>query len=228
MIELETVMLNILWLVYLIFQVMSWLSSPSCVVSLRSAHASKKIRSPSSVASSRGWLTIAVETASNHLLTRIRWDFMIFIWRRCCVVFPFILGTLISCEKSRWPTDSSRLAARESGTSTTTSSYRSSGAVHSCLASIRRLLTGRKKAVVIPFPCNPKLIMTLQMLTICTIGYESWLIFENRFRCVDWYSAADHPRIKPKSFLNPEICEGFSKDFMFLGCIQYIHKVLAF
>jgi serine/threonine-protein phosphatase 2A activator len=36
---------------------------------------------------------------------------------------------------------------------------------------------------------------------------------------------ADHPRLHPKSFPNPEIAESFAKDFMFLGCIKFIFQV---
>ena len=35
----------------------------------------------------------------------------------------------------------------------------------------------------------------------------------------------DHKRIKPKSILQPEILEYFSKDYMYLGCIKYIMDV---
>lgn len=46
------------------------------------------------------------------------------------------------------------------------------------------------------------------------------------FECL-WLShtLSDHPRLKPKSFPNPEICESFAKDYIFLACIQHINKV---
>jgi len=36
----------------------------------------------------------------------------------------------------------------------------------------------------------------------------------------------DHPRLKPSSFLNEDLCSTFAKDYMFFGCIQYIHQVI--
>ena len=36
-----------------------------------------------------------------------------------------------------------------------------------------------------------------------------------------------HKRILPKSFVKPEIVEGFAKEYMFLGCIKYINEVCA-
>ncbi len=36
----------------------------------------------------------------------------------------------------------------------------------------------------------------------------------------------DHPRIKPKSIMQDEIVEYFSKEYMYLDCIRHIHKVL--
>jgi serine/threonine-protein phosphatase 2A activator len=54
-----------------------------------------------------------------------------------------------------------------------------------------------------------------------------WNLDDYQFIPFIWGSAQllDHPRIKPKSFLNEEMCAAFSKDYMFLGCIQHIHKV---
>ena len=40
--------------------------------------------------------------------------------------------------------------------------------------------------------------------------------------------SSDHPRLRPKSFLDEDIYTTFSKDYMFFGCIQYINKVSAF
>ena len=42
------------------------------------------------------------------------------------------------------------------------------------------------------------------------------------FHCI----ISDHKRLLPKSFPEADICSSFSKDYMFLGCIQFIHKVL--
>jgi serine/threonine-protein phosphatase 2A activator len=54
-----------------------------------------------------------------------------------------------------------------------------------------------------------------------------WNLDDYQFVPFLWGSAQllDHPRLKPKSFLNEEICVSFAKDYMFLGCILYIHKV---
>jgi len=40
--------------------------------------------------------------------------------------------------------------------------------------------------------------------------------------------SSDHPRLRPKSFLDEDMCATFSKDYMFFGCIQYINKVSLF
>ncbi|ELT93086.1 hypothetical protein CAPTEDRAFT_185148 [Capitella teleta] len=54
-----------------------------------------------------------------------------------------------------------------------------------------------------------------------------WCLDDYQFIPFIWGSSQllDHPRLKPKSFPNPEICESFSKDYIFLGCIQHINKV---
>ena len=45
---------------------------------------------------------------------------------------------------------------------------------------------------------------------------------------VVFFIFSDHPRLRPKSFLDEDVCGMFSKDYMFFGCIQYINKVLIF
>jgi len=40
--------------------------------------------------------------------------------------------------------------------------------------------------------------------------------------------SSDHPRLRPKSFLDEDMCATFSKDYMFFGCIQYINEVFLF
>jgi hypothetical protein len=35
----------------------------------------------------------------------------------------------------------------------------------------------------------------------------------------------DHKKIKPKSIMQDEIVEYFAKDYIYLGCIKYIHDV---
>lgn len=49
------------------------------------------------------------------------------------------------------------------------------------------------------------------------------LLFFNIRQCV-----LDHPRIEPRTFLQPDIVNSFAKDFLFLGCIQYINQVNNF
>ena len=36
---------------------------------------------------------------------------------------------------------------------------------------------------------------------------------------------SDHPRLTPKSISNAEICQSFSKDYMFLNAVSFIHNV---
>lgn len=54
-----------------------------------------------------------------------------------------------------------------------------------------------------------------------------WSLDDFQFIAFIWGSAQliGHKRILPKSFVKPEIVEGFSKDYMFLSCIQYINEV---
>ncbi|ESP03240.1 hypothetical protein LOTGIDRAFT_224543 [Lottia gigantea] len=54
-----------------------------------------------------------------------------------------------------------------------------------------------------------------------------WSLDDYQFIPFIWGSSQliDHKRIKPKSFTEPYICSQFAKDFMFLGCIEYINKV---
>jgi len=54
-----------------------------------------------------------------------------------------------------------------------------------------------------------------------------WNLDDYQFIPFIWGSSqlTDHAHIKPRSFLNEELCTAFSKDYMFLGCIQYILKV---
>lgn len=55
----------------------------------------------------------------------------------------------------------------------------------------------------------------------------AWNLDDYQFIPFIWGSAQliDHPRLRPKSFLDEDICGTFSKDYMFFGCIQYINKV---
>lgn len=54
-----------------------------------------------------------------------------------------------------------------------------------------------------------------------------WSLDDFQFIPFIWGSSQliGHKRILPKSFIKPEIAEGFAKDYMFLGCIQYINQV---
>ncbi|XP_064616255.1 serine/threonine-protein phosphatase 2A activator-like [Liolophura sinensis] len=54
-----------------------------------------------------------------------------------------------------------------------------------------------------------------------------WSLDDYQFIPFLWGSAQliGHQRIFPKSFLNPDIYETFSKDYMFLSCIKYISEV---
>lgn len=40
-----------------------------------------------------------------------------------------------------------------------------------------------------------------------------------------YYIFLDHPRIEPKSFVSPDIVQVYAKEYMFIGCIEYINKV---
>jgi len=53
--------------------------------------------------------------------------------------------------------------------------------------------------------------------------YESWY---SMLSSSCFFVLSDHPRLRPKSFLDEDVCGMFSKDYMFFGCIQYINKVL--
>lgn len=35
-----------------------------------------------------------------------------------------------------------------------------------------------------------------------------------------------HPRIEPKSFLQEDVIETYSEDYLFIGCIKFINKVV--
>jgi len=54
-----------------------------------------------------------------------------------------------------------------------------------------------------------------------------WSLDDYHFVTFIWGSAQllDHQRIKPKSFPNPDICEAYAKEYLFLACIHYIHQV---
>ncbi|GAB1599225.1 serine/threonine-protein phosphatase 2A activator-like [Argonauta hians] len=54
-----------------------------------------------------------------------------------------------------------------------------------------------------------------------------WSLDDYQFIPFIWGSSQliSHPRIRPKSFVNQEIYENFSDDFMFLACIKYINQV---
>ena len=55
-----------------------------------------------------------------------------------------------------------------------------------------------------------------------------WGLDDYQFLPYFWGSSQllDHPRIKPKSVMQDEVVAYFSKDYMYLGCIQFIHKVI--
>ncbi|KAJ9576961.1 hypothetical protein L9F63_006487 [Diploptera punctata] len=54
-----------------------------------------------------------------------------------------------------------------------------------------------------------------------------WSLDDYQFVPFIWGSAQliAHPRIEPRSFLQPDIFEAYAGDFLFLGCIQFINKV---
>ncbi|ESN96327.1 hypothetical protein HELRODRAFT_163378 [Helobdella robusta] len=54
-----------------------------------------------------------------------------------------------------------------------------------------------------------------------------WNLDDYQFIPFIWGSAQliDHKQLRPKSFLDLDICNTFAKDYMFFGCIQYINKV---
>lgn len=35
-----------------------------------------------------------------------------------------------------------------------------------------------------------------------------------------------HPRLEPRSFPEEDIAASFDKDYMFMGCIKFIHQVI--
>lgn len=54
-----------------------------------------------------------------------------------------------------------------------------------------------------------------------------WSLDDYQFVPFIWGSAQliGHPRIEPRHFVDQDIVESFSKQYMFLGCIQFISKV---
>ncbi|KAI8823114.1 uncharacterized protein EV422DRAFT_392601 [Fimicolochytrium jonesii] len=54
-----------------------------------------------------------------------------------------------------------------------------------------------------------------------------WGLDDHQFLPYFWGSAQliDHPRLKPKSVMQADIVEHYSKEYMYLACIQYIHEV---
>ncbi|XP_022201830.1 serine/threonine-protein phosphatase 2A activator isoform X1 [Nilaparvata lugens] len=54
-----------------------------------------------------------------------------------------------------------------------------------------------------------------------------WSLDDYQFIPFIWGSSQliDHPRIEPRSFVQPDIVESFYKDYMFLGCIKFINQV---
>eukprot|EP00842_Homolaphlyctis_polyrhiza_P005675 jgi/Hompol1/6108/HPOL_002225-RA len=54
-----------------------------------------------------------------------------------------------------------------------------------------------------------------------------WGLDDHQFLPYFWGSAQllDHQRIKPKSIMQPDIVAHFSKDYLYLACIQHIHEV---
>lgn len=58
-------------------------------------------------------------------------------------------------------------------------------------------------------------------------SHGAWSLDDYQFLPFVWGSSQliGHPRLLPKSFPNEDIAESYAKDFMFLGCIKFIHKV---
>lgn len=58
-------------------------------------------------------------------------------------------------------------------------------------------------------------------------SHGAWSLDDFQFLPFVWGSSqlVDHPRLLPKSFPSEDIAEAYSKDYMFLGCIRFIHKV---
>lgn len=54
-----------------------------------------------------------------------------------------------------------------------------------------------------------------------------WNLDDYQFIPFIWGSGQliNHPHLRPKSFLDEDICRTFEKDYMFFGCIQYINQV---
>lgn len=58
-------------------------------------------------------------------------------------------------------------------------------------------------------------------------SHGAWSLDDFQFLPFVWGSSQliDHPRLFPKNFPDEEMSASFAKDYMFLGCIQFIHKV---
>ncbi|GAB6021945.1 hypothetical protein CHUAL_006106 [Chamberlinius hualienensis] len=58
-------------------------------------------------------------------------------------------------------------------------------------------------------------------------SHGAWSLDDFQFLPFVWGSSQliDHPKLLPKSFPQEEIAAAFHKDYMFLGAIQFIHKV---
>ncbi|KAJ3293936.1 hypothetical protein HK104_004092 [Borealophlyctis nickersoniae] len=54
-----------------------------------------------------------------------------------------------------------------------------------------------------------------------------WGLDDHQFLPYYWGSAQllDHPRIKPKSIMQQDIVKHFAKEYLYLGCINYINEV---
>uniref|UniRef100_T1IJQ0 Serine/threonine-protein phosphatase 2A activator n=1 Tax=Strigamia maritima TaxID=126957 RepID=T1IJQ0_STRMM len=54
-----------------------------------------------------------------------------------------------------------------------------------------------------------------------------WSLDDYQFLPFIWGSSQliGHPRLLPKNFYNPDNADAYAKDYMFLACIQFIHKV---
>ncbi|XP_054007527.1 serine/threonine-protein phosphatase 2A activator-like [Hylaeus anthracinus] len=58
-------------------------------------------------------------------------------------------------------------------------------------------------------------------------SHGAWSLDDYQFIPFVWGSAQliGHPRLEPRHFVEPEIVELYSKQYMFLGCIEFISKV---
>jgi len=54
-----------------------------------------------------------------------------------------------------------------------------------------------------------------------------WGLDDFQFLPFIWGSAQliDHPKLDPKSFVDPDIAEDYSRDYLFMSCIKYINSV---